>query len=106
MVIATVHSKNNILIRLTSERWLHIRTSHKEIDPDDFASIMNVVKDPDAVLQGDAGELLAIKKRSRKNAWIVVVYKEIGQSDGFIITAYITSVSQWLFKREVLWSKE
>lgn len=66
MIIATALSNNGTLIRLTSERWLHIITSHIEISPTDFSTIVNVVEDPDIILKGDRGELLAIKKRPRK----------------------------------------
>jgi len=56
------------------------------------------------ILEGDADELLAVKK-TRKKMWFVVVYKEINQKDGFILTAYITTDEKWLFKRKVLWNK-
>lgn len=67
---------------------------------------MKTIKNPDAILRGDTGELLAIKKKAGKNAWIVVAYKEIGPKDGFVITAYVTTDHQWLFKREIVWNKE
>lgn len=104
MVLATAISKNNVPIRLTDERWFHIALSHKEITS--FTSLMKTIKNPDAILKGDTGELLAIKKKSGKKAWIVVAYKEINQTDGFVLTAYVTTDSQWLFKREILWNKE
>lgn len=106
MVLTRVNSKNGIPIRLTDERWYHITTSHKEIDFVDFLSIMRAVKNPDIILKGDTGELLAVKKKPRKKLWIVVAYKEISQTDGFIVTAYVTTDSRWLFKREVIWNKE
>lgn len=37
--------------------------------------------------------------------WIVVVYKEMSKTDGFVITAYMTTDSRWLFQREIVWSK-
>ena len=77
MLLAKTTSKNNVTIRLTSERWHHITTSHLEIDPEDYKSI-----------------------------WIVVPYKELNREDGFVLTAYITTDSSWLFQKEIIWSKE
>lgn len=106
MVIATVLSKNNVPIRLTDERWQHIITNHPEIKEGDFSQFMKVIKNPDLILKGSRGELLAIKKLYRKNLWIVVPYKEITKKDGFVLTAYFTSDLTWLFKKEIIWSKQ
>lgn len=106
MILSTAHSVNGVPIRLTKERWEHIITSHLEIKPNNYKKVLNIVKNPDAILKGDFEELLAVRKRSSKNPWIVVVYKEISQEDGFVITAYLTTDSRWLFQREIIWSKE
>lgn len=105
MTISIAISKNGIPIRLTSERWLHIITSHIEINPTDFSPITNAVEYPDVILKGDTGELLAVKKKPRKSLWIVVAYKEVDKNDGFVITAYLTTDNRWLFQRETIWSK-
>lgn len=96
---------NGVAIRLTHERWLHITYSHKEIDPTDNTTILTVIKLPDVIFQGDTGELLAVRKRPRKKDWIVVVYKEIDVTDGFVLTAYITTDFRWLLKRKIIWNK-
>lgn len=106
MLLAKVFSKNKVTIRLTSERWHHIVTSHLEIDLEDYKSIVNVVKDPDVIFKGDQGELLAVKKKAGKKIWIVVAYKEIGKIDGFILTAYLTTDNSWLFRKEIIWNKQ
>ncbi len=106
MVIATAVSKNNIIIRLTEERWLHIIYSHREIDPTDFSSILEVIENPEMILKGDRGELLATKRKPRSKKWFVVVYKEINKKDGFIVTAYLTKNVRWLLKRKITWSKQ
>lgn len=106
MLLAIVPSKNKVSIRLTTERWHHITTSHLEIDSEDYKSVMDVVEDPDAVLKGDLDEFLAVKKKSGSKVWIVVAYKEITKNDGFILTAYKTTDSLWLFKKEILWNRE
>lgn len=94
------------LIRLTDERWYHITTSHQEINPDESLKIMDVIENPQVILKGDTGELLAVKKEPRKKLWIVVAYKEVGDKDGFILTAYLTTDSNWLFQKEVLWNRQ
>lgn len=106
MIIATVITKNNVLIRLTTERWAHITSSHKEITAGNKSKIMNTIRNPDFILKGDVGELLAVKKSLGKNLWLVVVYKEINRKDGFVLTAYLTTDNRWLFQRKILWNKE
>lgn len=106
MILGIVKSISGIPVRLTQERWEHITTSHLEIDTKDYKSILNIVKNPDAILKGDTGELLAVKKQPRKRTWNVVAYKEVSEEDGFILTAYFTTDANWLFKREIVWSKE
>ena len=106
MLLATCLSKNKVTIRLTEERWKHIIASHLEIDPKNFSTIINTVENPDLILKGDTGELLAVKKKSRKKIWLVVPYKETNDNDGFVLTAYLTTDSDWLFQREVIWNKK
>lgn len=105
MTIATALSKNNVSIRLTDERWEHIILTHPEIEPKDFSIVMDAVENPDAILEGDIGELLAVKKYGNRT-WVVVPYKEVDEKDGFVLTAYRTTDRRWLFQREVLWNKE
>ncbi len=106
MIIGTTISKNKVKVRLSEERWLHITYSHREIDSADSTEVFNLVENPDFILKGDEEELLAVKKRTRRKIWFVVVYKEIDASDGFIITAYLTTDMKWLLKREIIWNKE
>lgn len=106
MLLGKATSINNFSIRLTSERWLHIRTAHPELENTTTATILEVIHNPELILQGDFGELLAVKRKSRKDYWLVVVYKEVSNKDGFIITAYVTSDTRWLFKRKSIWNKK
>lgn len=106
MIIGIVNSVNKVPIRLTEERLIHIISSHKEVLRKDKSRVLNAVEKPDFILQGDVGEILAIKKISGKSLWLVVVYKEVNRKDGFILTAYFTSDNRWLFKRKILWSRE
>lgn len=104
MIIGVTFSKNGIKIRLTKERWDHIRVTHIELSLADFRSILKVVSQPDMILKGDRSELLAVKKIATRK-WFVVPYKE-DSADGFILTAYYTTAFDWLFKKEILWNKE
>ena len=114
MLLGIVKSMNGVNIRLTRERWDHITTSHLELNPRDYKLVLNIVANPDIILKGDTKELLSVKKQPRKRVWIVVAYKEtlllrnkeVNKSDGFVLTAYITTNSHWLFQKEVLWNKE
>lgn len=107
MFIGGAPSINGVAIRLTEERWLHITSSHPEIEIGDFYFIFETIEDPEVVFRGDADELLAVKKRPRKDQWLVVVYKEtIRKKDGFVITAYITTDFRWLLKRKIIWNKK
>ena len=81
-------SKNKAKIRLTEERWFHIVEHH------DYMSglsevTLETINDPEEIIEGDKGELIAIKRFNNKH--IVVIYKEIDNIDGFVITAFITS---------------
>ena len=106
MIIGIAKSIAGVKIRLTQERWHHIITSHLEIDPKEYKIVLDVVENPDVILRGDSGEPLAAKKQSRKRVWNVVIYKEINKEDAFIVTGYLTSDNNWLFKREIIWSKD
>ncbi len=101
MAIGTAVSVNKKKIRLTTERWFHISQNHPEIAGDAF-TVLEVVDDPDWVLEGLKDELLAVKKINRK--YFVTVYKE-EEKDGFVLTAFITKHKKWLFKRKVIWKK-
>ncbi len=98
----TTVSRNGIVIRLTEERWKHICLMHPSLTSKQ-ESILNAVENPDSILKGRTGELLAVVGTS-KRIYLVVVYKET-VDDGFIITAFETTDTTWLFKKEIIWSK-
>jgi len=102
MEIAITSSKNGILIRLTEERWKHVVLMHPGFT-NKQKQILNTVKNPDYIFQGKSEELLAVSKLS-KRTYFVVVYKE-ETNDGFIITAFDTTDTVWLFNKDLIWSK-
>ncbi len=93
-------SRNGIPIRLTDERWQHIRGEHAELAEwrDD---ILRTVAQPEVVLAGNDEALLAVREVEPRK-WLVVVYRE-GAGDGFIITAFLTRRDRSLFRRRTLW---
>ncbi len=100
----SANSKNNILIRLTEERINHIFRNHPETK-DSIGWVIEAIENPDYIVGGDFGELLAIKLYKKtpvtENKFLIVVYKEITKLDGFILTAYFSrGINK---KRRVIW---
>ena len=67
--------------------------------------VIETIEDPDFLVTGRKGEILALRYYqappiSAKN--VVAVYREIG-SDGFLITAFMTSAPEAILRKGVLW---
>jgi hypothetical protein len=97
----TGRSKNGVPIRLTEERWSHIMDEHRELEGLELA-VLETVSDPERVLAGGAGELLAVRTHE-PGKWLVVAYREIEDDDGFVITAFLTRRFRSLDRRTQLW---
>lgn len=93
------YSVNGVPIRLTYERWFHIIENH-----DDLASyyfeVLETVESPDFIIKGNKGSLKATKNMG-KDKWLVVIYREVSRTDGFIITAYFLDKKA---KGDVIWN--
>ena len=82
-------SKNQVPIRLTEERWLHIVTSHTEMN----GNILELIKtneDPETITKGVSDELRCIRFFPNTHLgpkYLMVAYKELSPNDGFIIAA-------------------
>ena len=96
-----VFSKNNIPIRLTEERWLHITEEHSEMAGYYF-DVLEIIENPEVIYQGKAGESIAIRE-VEKEKFLLVIYKEISQEDGFVVTAFLTRRKKQIEKRKKLW---
>lgn len=94
------HSINGIPIRLTEERWEHI-VSNKPYMETYYDRVLGAVEKPTCVLRGYAGSLIAVLAVARRR-YLHVVYKEISQDDGFIITAFI---AQKYNRRMIIWPR-
>ena len=97
----TACSINGTPVRLTAERWAHIVEEHGEL-ADLLTEILQTVVNPERVLSGNAGELLAVRETEAGKS-LVVVYKEIEGEDGFVITAFLTRRNRSLDRRPQIW---
>lgn len=95
-----VLSKGGLPIRLTSERWAHIVEEHIELAGLRL-EVLETVSDPELIVAGSAGESLASREQA-PGRWLVVVYREL-ESDGFVITAFLTSRIETLTRRRQIW---
>ncbi len=94
------YSIRNVPIRLTYERWYHITENHDDL-ASYFHDVLDTVENPELIIQGNQGTLKASKNMGKKK-WIVVIYRELSEEDGFIITAY------FLFnkpKGKIIWKR-
>ena len=94
-------SRNGVKIRLPEERWVHITESH------DYMSglsdlVLEVIKNPEEIIEGDKKELIAIQKFNNK--YVVIIYREVNDKDGFLITAFMTFDIDKIRKgRKIIW---
>lgn len=95
-----VVSKNGVSIRLPDERWDHIIDEHGELS-DLRQQVLDTLSEPERILLGGMGELLAIKE-IEAGKWLIVIYRET-EADGFVITAFLTRQVNYLNKRKQLW---
>jgi len=110
-IIATVRSPNRVPIRLTEERWLHILRHHEELQPFQH-EILLTVSTPDALYLSPPPtkpNFAAVKTfRGLREAGLaknlVVHYREVSLSDGFILTALVMS-SERLARRFRRWQR-
>ena len=97
---SVVRSKTGIQIRLTDERWDHVIEEHGELS-ELRAEVLETVKNPNRIVAGHAGELLAIRVIT-SGKFLVVVYRE-KDYDGFVITAFLTTHEGSLDRRKRIW---
>ncbi|MCH8153213.1 MAG: hypothetical protein IH830_12685 [Planctomycetes bacterium] len=80
---------------------MHIVEEHAEL-AGMREEVLETVTDAERVVEGQGGELLAVRTMEQSRA-MVVVYREVDQSDGFIITAFLTRRLASLDRRQQLW---
>ncbi len=97
-------SKNKVEIRLTEERWFHITEAHDYMSGLSD-SVLETINEPEEIIEGDEGELIAFKRFNNKN--IVVIYREVNDKNGFVITAFLTSDIERIRKdKKIKWKKK
>ena len=97
-------SKNGVPIRLPDERWLHITESHSEM-AGFYSDVLETIESPDVIYKGGSGELLATRM-VQIDKYLVVVYKEVSEEDGFLITAFLTRKQSQLERRSKIWERQ
>jgi hypothetical protein len=100
MILEIVSSINGVPVRLTDERWDHI-IDEKPYMHSSYDRMLEAVQEPEYILRGNAGALIAVLTLGRSKH-LHTVYRELAKDDGFIITAFI---AQKLNKSRMLWRK-
>ena len=95
-----VYSVRGVPIRLTAERWFHIVENHDDL-AGYYDDVLRVVEAPDLVLPGYRGSVIAVRGYGR-DRYLMVVYREMSLSDGFVITAYFTSA---IDRKKAIWKR-
>ncbi len=103
VLLSVVTSVNGVPIRLTDERWEHIIIGHPELEHL-LKEVIRGIEEPQTVRAGGSGELLAVRKL-RDNKYLVVVYREKTEKDGFVITAFLTKKIDQVQRRPQVWPK-
>ena len=98
-----VRSVNGVPIRLTDERWIHIIENHNDL-AGYYDEVLSVIESPDYIVEGYGGTFVALRQ-VKTDKFLAVVYREISNSDGFIITAYFTSKMK-LERETIVWQRE
>lgn len=96
----SVSSVNGVAIRLTAERWFHIVENHDDL-AGYYDEVLTVVSDPEVVVPGYSGSLIAVRNYARRR-YLCVIYREVTPDDSFVITAYFsTSVN----RKKAIWKR-
>jgi hypothetical protein len=103
-VSSVVQSINGVPIRLSDERWVHIVEHHDDL-AGHYHDVLGAIREPDAVYEGDAGEWLAISRQFAPR-YLVVAYRELLSSHGFVITAFFTTRIRQIERRRLVWKRQ
>jgi len=69
-----------------------------------YFEVLETIQEPEAIYEGEAEELLAVKE-IEPGKYLVVVYKEVSKEDGFVITAFLTRRTKQIERRTKLWPR-
>ena len=93
------YSKNGVPIRLTYERWTHIVEHHEDM-ASSMDDVFETIENPEIIIRGHDGALQSVASRNKERK-LIVIYRELSKTDGFVITAFHTSK----VKGVVLWHR-
>jgi hypothetical protein len=99
--VEVAYSIKGVPIRLPYERWYHISENHDDL-ASRFHDVLETVENPDIVVRGNKGTLKAVKNAG-KDKWLVVIYREVSQKDGFVVTAYFLDQKP---KGAIIWQRK
>ena len=99
----SVTSIHGVPIRLTDERWAHIVEHHPEVAPH-HSRLLDTIREPNTVLRSGEYTLCAVRQLTAEQH-IVVIYREVSQTDGFVITSWLTTRIERILKKEILWTR-
>ena len=94
-------SIEGVPIRLTAERWFHIVENHDDL-AGYYDEVLETIENPDMVLHGYGGSLIAARGCGRRR-YLMVVYQQVSTDDGFVITAYFASR---LDRKKAIWKRQ
>ncbi|MBI1927385.1 hypothetical protein HYR99_24495 [Candidatus Poribacteria bacterium] len=94
-------SIEGVPIRLTTEQWFHIVENHEDL-AGYYDDVLETIENPDIVLRGHQGSLIAARGYGRKR-YLMVVYRQVSKNDGFIITAYFTNK---IDRKKAIWKRQ
>jgi hypothetical protein len=101
MILGIADSVNGVPIRLTDERWEHILYRRPEMAS--FTdTVLDAVGDPEYILRGYKGTQIAVVHLGERS-YLNVVYRELSQTEGFIITARI---EPQLHRSKIIWRRD
>ncbi len=101
MILDIVKSVNDVSIRLTDERWEHILNQHPYMSGF-YNEILKATEKPEFITRGNRGAKIAVVNLGRRR-WLHVMYRELNQADGFIITSFI---DEYYEQSKVIWSQQ
>lgn len=101
MILGIADSVNGVPIRLTDERWEHILARRPNM-ASFIETVLDAIEDPEYILRGHKGTLIAVTHLG-EHSYLNVVYRELSQTDGFILTARIEPE---LHKSKIIWRRD
>ena len=96
-------SVNRVPIRLTAERWCHIVENHDDL-AGFYDEIVDILEYPEYIVKGYKNALIALRQ-IKEGKYLCVVYKEVNDEDGFVITAYFSSKIV-LAREKIIWQQQ